>query len=86
MRVVPFLAESFGRLVFGHVPTLDYELVEEVEPDVVITILSERFLIEVPEDLDPETPTLRELEASKRERGEILRPRRVETNRLNFPR
>jgi alginate O-acetyltransferase complex protein AlgJ len=86
VRVVPFLAESFRRLVFGHVPTLDYQLVEEVEPDVVITIISERFLIEVPEDLHPETPTLRELEASKRERGEILRPRRVETNRLNFPR
>ena len=47
VRVVPFLAESFRRLVFGHIPTLDYELVEEVQPDVVITIFSERFLIEV---------------------------------------
>jgi hypothetical protein len=86
VRVVPFLAESFRRLVFGHVPTLDYELVEEVEPDVVVTIMSERFLIEVPEDLHVEAPSLRELEADKLERGEVLRPRPVETNRLNFPR
>jgi alginate O-acetyltransferase complex protein AlgJ len=86
VRVVPFLAESFGRLVFGHVSTLDYELVEEVRPDVVVTIISERFLIEVPEDLHPGAPTLRELEAGKLARGEVLRPRPVETNRLNFPR
>jgi hypothetical protein len=86
VRVVPFLAESFRRLVFGHIPTLDYELVEEVNPDVVITIMSERFLIVVPEDLHPETLNLRQLEAQKRERGEVLRPRPVETNRLNFPR
>ena len=65
VRVVPFLAESFRRLVFGHIPTLDYELVEEVSPDVVITVISERFLIVVPEDLHPETPSLRQLEASK---------------------
>jgi hypothetical protein len=86
VRVVPFLAESFRRLVFGHVPTLDYELVEEVEPDVVISVMSERFLIEVPEDLHVGTPTLREFEAHKLARGKVLRPRRVETNRLNFPR
>ena len=86
VRVVPFLAESFRRLVFGHVPTLDHELVEEVQPDVVVSIMSERFLIEVPEDLHVGTPTLRQLEAEKLARGEVLRPRRVETNRLNFPR
>jgi hypothetical protein len=84
VRVVPYLAESFRRVVFGHIPTLDYELVEEVEPDVVITIISERFLIEVPEDLTG--PTLRELEAQKLAAGKVLRPRPVETNRLNFPR
>src|SRR4051812_7965712 len=84
VRVVPFLAESFGRLVFAHIPTLDYELVNEVQPDVVVTILSERFLIEVPDALN--APNLREPEAEKRAAGAILRPRRVETNRLNAPR
>jgi hypothetical protein len=84
VRVVPFLAESFRRLVFAHIPTLDYALVEEVRPDIVLTILNERFLVEIPEDVG--APGLGELEEQKRASGEMLQPRKVETNRLNAPR
>ena len=31
-RMLPFLAESFGRLVFVHRPTLDFELIEAERP------------------------------------------------------
>jgi alginate O-acetyltransferase complex protein AlgJ len=84
VRVVPFLAESFRRLVFAHIPTLDYALVEEVRPDIVLTILNERFLVEIPEDVG--APDLGELEEQKRASKEMLAPRKVETNRLNAPR
>jgi alginate O-acetyltransferase complex protein AlgJ len=81
---VPFLAESFRRLVFGHISTLDHELVEQERPDVVISVLSERFLIHPPVDVPSQS--LAEHERHKREAGAVLPPRRVETNRLDFPR
>jgi hypothetical protein len=46
----PFLASSFRRFVFAHIPTLDYDFVREQKPDVVITVLNERFLIVIPDD------------------------------------
>jgi hypothetical protein len=84
VRAVPYLAESFRRLVFGHISSLDYSLVEAVRPDVVVTIMNERFLINPPVDLP--APTLAQLEAERLAAGEVLPPRRVDTNRLNAPR
>ena len=44
------LAQTFGRMVFVHSPTLDYDLIAEERPDVVITEMTERFLIMTPDD------------------------------------
>jgi alginate O-acetyltransferase complex protein AlgJ len=48
--MLPFLAESFRRLVFAHTPWLDYELIERERPDIVISLFAERFLIYVADD------------------------------------
>jgi SGNH hydrolase-like domain, acetyltransferase AlgX len=48
--MLPFLAESFSRTVFAHISTLDRELVEEVAPDTVVSVMNERFLVRVPDD------------------------------------
>ena len=45
-----FLAESFGRLFFVHRPEFDYEAILAERPDVVVSVLTERFIIRVPED------------------------------------
>lgn len=69
--VVRYLSESFGRLVFAHVPFVDKELVENEQPDVVVTVMAERFMIRVPKD---ETePSLARQARSKYEHG-LLRP------------
>ena len=72
-RMLPFLAESFARLVFVHRATLDFELVEAERPAAVVALLTERFLVRVPFD-QPFTPT-RVLVRKKREAGEVLAPR-----------
>ncbi len=72
-RMLPFLAETFGRLVFVHRPTLDYELIAEERPDVVASLLTERFLVRVPFD-QPYKPT-RVMVRDKRAIGEVLAPR-----------
>lgn len=47
---VKYIAESFGRVVLVHSPGLDWNLVDQIEPDVVLCQMAERFLVEVPED------------------------------------
>jgi hypothetical protein len=78
-----FLAESFGRTVFAHLPTLDRELVAEVRPDVVVSILNERFLIRVP--VDEGAKTLEEWADEKRACGAIYPPRTRSGNRVDTP-
>ena len=41
-RMLPYLAESFRRLVFVHLHTLDHELVEAERPDVVVALPTRR--------------------------------------------
>jgi hypothetical protein len=48
--MLPYLAESFRRFVFAYTQYVDYELIESERPDVVISILAERFLVVVPDD------------------------------------
>ena len=48
--MLPFLAESFGRVVFAQLATLDHELVRNERAEVVISITNERFLIDPPRD------------------------------------
>jgi hypothetical protein len=58
-RLLPYLAESFRRLVFVHLHTLDHELVEAERPDVVVALADETALIDVPADV--EAPRAREM-------------------------
>jgi hypothetical protein len=83
--LLPFLAESFARLHFAHMPTLDYGLIERERPDVVISVMNERFLISVPDDLTGFT--LERLEARKREAGLVYPPRVIPLpgNRIDSP-
>ena len=70
--MVHVLAESFRRLVYGNISSLDYSLVDEVEPDVVVSTFGERFMVRVPTDVG--APTLEELEAQKRAAGTVFPP------------
>jgi hypothetical protein len=72
-KLLHILAESFGRLVFCQMPSLDHQVVQEVRADVVISLLNERFLLHVP--YDSTAPTQAELEASKRMQGKVYGPR-----------
>jgi hypothetical protein len=80
--LLPFLAESFGRLVFGHIFTLDHELVLAESPRVVVSVLNERFLRRVPNDLAARS--LREWEREKLEQGKTMTARRALRREL-FP-
>jgi alginate O-acetyltransferase complex protein AlgJ len=77
-RLGRYLAESFGRFVFAHTPILDRNLVEREQPDVVISLLSERFLRLVPDDEHGATivEAAREKEARGRTRLSIAGDRR----------
>lgn len=44
------LAETFREVHFIWNPSIDYEYLERVKPDVVINELAERFMVRVPED------------------------------------
>ncbi len=46
-----FLAQCFSRLVVSWSPTVDFQLIEEERPDIVISQMAERFLIRVPDDI-----------------------------------
>jgi hypothetical protein len=72
-KLLHFMGESFGRLVFCQMPSLDYSVVREVRPDVVVGVLNERFLLHVP--YDATAPTQAELEAAKRAAGLLYPPR-----------
>jgi len=80
-RVIPFLAESFRHLVFAQMPNMDFSLVSELKPDLVVTITTERFLIQVPVDLP--APTQRLLEAKRLAAGDVIPPRPDDTNRIH---
>jgi integrase len=66
--ILKFLAESFRRLVFAHSSTFDATLIEREQPDLVLSLMAERFMIVVPEDAG--APTLEEKAGAKREEGE----------------
>ncbi len=72
-KLMPVLAESFGRTVFCQMPSLDFQVVQQLQPDVVIGVHNERFLLEVP--YDSAAPTQAELAASKLMQGKTFGPR-----------
>jgi hypothetical protein len=67
LLLLPMLGASFRRLVFLHSPTVDFQLVQEEQPDLVVSVLNERFLMSIPSDAD--APTAHELESEKRAQG-----------------
>jgi hypothetical protein len=81
--MLPFLAESFGQLVFAHLYTLDRELVAQVKPDVVVSIMNERFIIKVPND--DEGKTLQQWAEEKRAKGAVYPPRAGSGTRVDTP-
>ena len=48
--LLPFLSESFGRLVFAQNPSVDMQLIERERPRLALTVISERFLLDIPDD------------------------------------
>ena len=71
VRVVPLLAESFQRTFWAH-SYFDYELIRELRPDVVVSVVSERGMIVVQSDTEP---GIRRLEAQKLAAGDLMEPR-----------
>jgi len=78
-RMMPLFAESFARTFWAHI-YFDYDLVRELKPDVVVTVLSERGMIIVQNDSGP---GIRRMEADKRAAGDVLRPRANDSLRIN---
>lgn len=78
-RMMPLIAEAFQRTLWAHI-YFDYELVRELQPDVVVTVKSERGMIVVQSDTGP---GIRVLEEQKRADGDMLRPRDTESLRIN---
>jgi hypothetical protein len=76
-----YLAESFGRVISAYISTLDYALVEREQPDVVVQVMNERFMIRVPVDVPAKS--LDEHATEKRARGEMFAPRTIEGNRVD---
>jgi hypothetical protein len=72
VAMMPLLAESFQRTIWAH-SYFDYELVREMQPDVVVTVVSERGMIKVQNDVDT---SVRRLAASKQEAGDVMPPRK----------
>ena len=81
--MLPFLCESFGRLVFAHITTLDQQLVAQVEADIVVSVTNERFIIKAPTDEGAET--LEQLADGKRARGVVYPPSQSDGNRVDVP-
>ena len=50
-QILRFLAESFSRLVVLWQPNLDYSIILNEKPDIVIGEQVERFLVKIPDDL-----------------------------------
>ncbi len=68
----PFLAASFGRFVYASTSTLDFDFIREHEPDVVICVLNERFMLYVPRDFSGRT--VKEMEQEKIAHGLVREP------------
>lgn len=48
--LLPYLMESFSNIHLFHTPSLDFDLIEKIKPDVVISEMVERFLVQPPFD------------------------------------
>jgi hypothetical protein len=82
--MIPFLAESFRRLVFRHrVNVVDDDLVERERPDLVLTILTERFCTALPLD-EKAIPFEREVARKHKANALVPPPEPGEPSSLQF--
>ncbi|MEZ8144311.1 hypothetical protein [Enterovibrio sp. FF113] len=65
-NMIPFLANTFSRCVFLHQPNIDYRIVEEEMPDIVISQQVERFLVRLPDDIGGASHSDNVLEKTKK--------------------
>jgi len=63
--MLPFLKESFQRMVFVHTSMFVREILDQERPDVIVSLPTERFLIQVPDDAN----ALAELRATVLRKG-----------------
>ncbi len=70
--LLPYLAASFRRFVFAFTPALDYDFIREQKPDVVVSVLNERFMINVPCDFSGRS--VKEWEQQKIADGRVREP------------
>ena len=73
------IAEAFSRTYWAHA-YFDYELIRELQPDIVVTVAAERGMIVPQSDMEP---GLRILEAHKLATGDLLPPRVSKGVRIN---
>ena len=67
-----FLPETFRRLVFVQRPALPPDVLERERPDVVLSVMAERFLMRVPDD--EQAVPQRDVEHQKRTHGRVRSP------------
>lgn len=49
-KIQRFLAQSFSEMFVVHSPMLEYDVLDRYKPEVVISVMAERFLVRVPND------------------------------------
>jgi integrase len=74
-----YMAESFERLTYVYTSTLDLEFLEREQPDVVVNVVAERFLVIVPDDEG--SPSV----AAREERKLALGRKRLKADHLDQP-
>ena len=67
-----FLPETFRRLVFVQRPALPPDVLERERPNVVLSVMAERFLMRVPDD--EQAVPQRDVEHQKRAHGRVRSP------------
>lgn len=80
-----FLSETWRRVTFVHLYTLDPDLLEQERPDVVVTVLNERFHIKPP--VDDGAMTAQDWYRRKAEQGGVMSASRAEvySRKLGWP-
>ena len=80
-----FLSESWRRVTFVHLYTLDPELLDQLRPDLVVTVLNERFHIKPP--VDTRAMSAKDWYERKADNGGVMTPSRAEvySRKLGWP-
>lgn len=66
-KIQRFLAESFSKLYIVHSPLIEHDAMDVFKPDVVISLMAERFLIYTPKDIFDKSA----LEFAKEKGGDV---------------